>query len=145
MEQACGSQTSGSHLVQNIYSQALNMTSLFKMLNLSSYWWNGVSCDAVCGSASTDVSCLKLKLTRCTNLLFWLCTPAHLMRSALQYRARTTNKKSLSNYYGVHHICVCVFEREWERMGEAELSCSISRVQMCPWWFWLASVFCQES
>lgn len=46
VEQACQSQASGVHLVQRIYNQALNMTSLFKMLNLSGYWWFDASCDS---------------------------------------------------------------------------------------------------
>lgn len=40
---------------------------------------------------------------------------------------------------GCSEMCVCVWEQERD-----ELCCSISWVQMCPWWFWLASMFCQE-
>lgn len=99
----------------------------------------------LCSSDSTDINGLKLKLTHCTNLLFWLCTPAHLKRSGAAVHSLNNNNNKKKSHCPIIMECtislckgVCVRERQ------RELSCSISWVQMCPWWFWLASVFCQE-
>lgn len=73
----------------------------------------------LCSSASTDVNSLKLKLTHCTNLLFWLCTPAHLKRSGAAVHSLNNNNKKVTVQllWSALYLCVrvCVCKRETER------------------------------